>query len=48
MKNFSMNNNSNINFTLLKKIGKAVIDCNCSNELIIEALEFYKNQAYLN
>lgn len=48
MQNDKKNNNSNINFTLLKKIGKAVIDCNCSNELIIEALEFYKNQAYLN
>jgi len=48
MQNDKKNNNSNINFTLLKKIGKAVIDCNCSNELIMESLEFYKNQAYLN
>ena len=31
------------NFTLLKKIGKAKIDCYCSIDLIIESLEFYKN-----
>lgn len=48
MQNDKKNNNSEINFTLLKKIGKPVIDCNCTNELIIESLNFYKNVAYKN
>lgn len=47
MQNDKKNNNATINFTLLKKIGKAQIDCNCSNELIIESLNFYKNNAYI-
>jgi 3-dehydroquinate synthase len=46
MQNDKKNNNSEINFTLLKKIGKPVIDCNCTSELIIESLDFYKNVAY--
>lgn len=43
MQNDKKNINSEINFTLLKKIGKAKIDCYCSIELILESLEFYKN-----
>ena len=43
MQNDKKNINSEINFTLLKKIGKAKIDCYCSTNLIIESLEFYKN-----
>ena len=43
MQNDKKNINSEINFTLLKKIGKAKIDCYCSIDLIIESLEFYKN-----
>ncbi len=43
MHNDKKNINSEINFTLLKKIGKAKINCYCSMELIIESLEFYKN-----
>ena len=40
-------NNSNlINFTLLKKLGKAQIDCNCSTELIIESLQFYESLSF--
>jgi 3-dehydroquinate synthase len=46
MQNDKKNNNSEINFTLLKKIGKPSNDCNCTNELIIESLDFYKNVAY--
>jgi 3-dehydroquinate synthase len=47
MQNDKKNNNDKINFTLLKKIGKASIDCNCSDENIREALDFYQNNAYL-
>jgi 3-dehydroquinate synthase len=43
MHNDKKNINSEINFTLLKKIGKAKIDCYCSVDLIIESLNFYKN-----
>jgi 3-dehydroquinate synthetase len=43
MQNDKKNINSEINFTLLKKIGKAKIDCYCSVDLILESLEFYKN-----
>lgn len=46
MQNDKKNNNAKINFTLLKKIGKAVIDCHCSHELIVESLNFYKNEAF--
>lgn len=42
MYNDKKNINSEINFTLLKKIGKAKINCYCSIELIIESLDFYK------
>lgn len=45
MQNDKKNNNSGINFTLLKKIGKAQIDCTCSIELIGESLNYYKNLA---
>ncbi|MCF8429728.1 MAG: 3-dehydroquinate synthase [Bacteroidia bacterium] len=43
MYNDKKNINSEINFTLLKKIGKAKIDCYFSIELILESLDFYKN-----
>jgi 3-dehydroquinate synthase len=43
MQNDKKNINSEINFTLLKKIGRAKIDCYCSIDLIIESLDFYKN-----
>ena len=43
MKNDKKNNQGNINFTLLKKIGKAQVDINCHEELIIKALNFYNN-----
>jgi 3-dehydroquinate synthetase len=43
MQNDKKNNNSGINFTLLKKIGKAQIDCICSTEMIEESLNYYKN-----
>lgn len=36
------NENGNVNFVLLKAIGKPKIDCIVSNEAIIEAFEFYK------
>jgi 3-dehydroquinate synthase len=42
MHNDKKNINSKINFTLLKKIGKAKINCYCNIELIIESLNFYK------
>ncbi|MFZ4798566.1 MAG: 3-dehydroquinate synthase family protein, partial [Bacteroidia bacterium] len=43
MQNDKKNINSEINFTLLKKIGKAKINCHCTTDLIIESLNFYKN-----
>ena len=43
MQNDKKNINSEINFTLLKKIGKAKINCFCSIDLIIESLEYYNN-----
>lgn len=43
MQNDKKNINSEINFTLLKKIGKAKINCYCDNNLIIESLDYYKN-----
>jgi 3-dehydroquinate synthase len=43
MLNDKKNINSEINFTLLKKIGKANINCYCSVDLINESLDFYKN-----
>jgi 3-dehydroquinate synthase len=45
MQNDKKNINSEINFTLLKKIGKAKINCYCDNNLIIESLDYYKNFA---
>ncbi|MES2654535.1 MAG: 3-dehydroquinate synthase [Bacteroidota bacterium] len=40
------NNTNQINFTLLKKLGKAEIDCHCSTELIIESLQFYESLSF--
>lgn len=37
------NSHGNINFVLLKKIGEPVIDCKVPQELLYEALQFYKN-----
>lgn len=37
------NDSGRINFTLLSKIGKIEINQNCSKELILEALNYYKN-----
>lgn len=37
------NTHGRINFVLLKKIGKPVIDCEVPNDIILEALEYYKN-----
>ena len=41
MKYDKKNSHGNINFVLLSAIGKTVIDCKVSNELIIEAFEYY-------
>ena len=37
------NDSGRINFTLLPEVGKIEINQNCSKELILEALNFYKN-----
>jgi 3-dehydroquinate synthase len=37
------NEGKRINFTLIPEIGKVEINVDCSKELIIEALEYYKN-----
>jgi len=37
------NESGRINFTLLPEIGKIAINQNCSKELILEALEYYRN-----
>ncbi|WP_372652752.1 3-dehydroquinate synthase [Draconibacterium sp.] len=37
------NESGRINFTLLPKVGKIAINQNCSKELILEALKFYKS-----
>jgi len=37
------NEGKRINFTLISEIGKVEINVDCSKELIIEALEYYKN-----
>ncbi len=37
------NTHGRINFVLLKEIGNPVIDCTVPNNLILEALEYYKN-----
>jgi 3-dehydroquinate synthase len=37
------NEGKRINFTLLPKIGKVAIDQDCSRDMIIESLEFYRN-----
>ncbi len=41
MKNDKKNYKGNINFTLLKKIGKVKIDVDCDEKIIEEALQFY-------
>lgn len=41
MRNDKKNRNGQINFSLLKKIGKAKIDVNCSEEEIQHAIAFY-------
>ncbi|MCX6187452.1 MAG: hypothetical protein NTU43_10725 [Bacteroidetes bacterium] len=43
MHNDKKNLNGKFNLTLLKKIGKAKIDMDCSSELISESLSFYQN-----
>jgi len=43
MKNDKKNEEGFINFTLLKKIGKAKINCHCHDELIIKALDYYQH-----
>ncbi|MDZ4668361.1 MAG: 3-dehydroquinate synthase [bacterium] len=43
MKNDKKNHEGLINFTLLKKIGKAKININCHDELIEKSLEYYRN-----
>lgn len=37
------NNYGNINFVLLKDIGKPELDCQVEKDLIVEAFQFYKN-----
>jgi 3-dehydroquinate synthase len=37
------NEGKRINFTLIPEIGKVEINVDCPKELIIEALEYYKN-----
>ena len=37
------NTHGRVNFVLLKEIGNPVIDCEVPNDLILEALEYYKN-----
>ena len=37
------NNYGNINFVLLNDIGKPVLDCQVTNELILESFDFYNN-----
>lgn len=42
MRNDKKNEEGFINFTLLKKIGKAKINAHCHNDLIIKSLEYYQ------
>ncbi len=37
------NNSRKINFTLLNSIGDPIVNCNCTDELICESLNYYKN-----
>ncbi len=37
------NKTRNINFTLLKSIGKALINQECSKEMIFESLDYFNN-----
>lgn len=41
MRNDKKNLNGQINFSLLKKIGKAKIDITCSDEMIIDSIRYY-------
>ena len=43
MKKDKKNEKDEINFTLLKSPGKAVINQTCSESLIIESLDYYRN-----
>lgn len=43
MRNDKKNQEGFINFTLLKKIGKAKINCHCHDDLISKSLAFYQN-----
>ncbi|MCG9879110.1 MAG: 3-dehydroquinate synthase, partial [Bacteroidia bacterium] len=45
MRNDKKNQEGFINFTLLKKIGKAKINCHCHDDLILKSLEYYQNLA---
>jgi 3-dehydroquinate synthase len=42
MKNDKKNYKGNYNFSLLKKVGKAKIDVDCSTDLILESLSYYQ------
>jgi 3-dehydroquinate synthase len=42
MKNDKKNYKGNYNFSLLKKVGKAKIDVDCSTDLILESLTYYQ------
>jgi len=43
MRNDKKNEEGFINFTLLKKIGKAKINCHCHDELIAKSLDYYQH-----
>ncbi len=42
MRNDKKNEGDKINFSLLSEIGKCEFNCNCSEELIVESLEYYR------
>jgi 3-dehydroquinate synthetase len=42
MRNDKKNDAGFINFTLLKRIGKAKINIHCQEDLIIKALDYYR------
>lgn len=44
MRHDKKNTGGNINFSLLKEIGKCVVDQQCEEELIIEALGYYRQK----
>jgi 3-dehydroquinate synthase len=43
MKNDKKNSEGLINFTLIKKIGKAKINVNCHDDLIEKSLDYYRS-----